>query len=120
MHPDVTLVEALHSRDLPGEAVITAARFSVAERPAQPGIDDLFDDLSQAAFALLDTTWSDPAERPRVERALDHVPGRLPVLDPYALAVLVLYGIFLLRKTERKVTRTFGDEIVVPETTAPT
>jgi hypothetical protein len=75
--------------------------------------DRLADDaglLRETAYALLDAAWSDPAERRRVERALDHMPGRLPVLDPYALAVMVLYGLYLLRKTERKVTRTFGGE----------
>lgn len=131
MPSDSTLLDALRTRDLPVESVIPAARIYVADRLAQPSVDDLSDDLHllstdaaavadrladdagllrEAALALLDGAWADPAERPRVERALDHVPGRLPVIDPYALAVMVLYGLYLMSRTEREVTRTFGGQ----------
>jgi hypothetical protein len=96
-HPVIGDLEADLRRmapDLPGLA---------AEAAADP------DALRQAAAAVFAEAWDDPAERPRVAAALEVHTDRMAVADPYPIAVLIMYGLYLVAgRPEREETHRTG------------
>jgi hypothetical protein len=125
----------LTARGVDTETIHQAARYYLAERTEDLPVDDMKEDLAnasqdpaeveamladlerdpnaieQGALALLSAAWDDPAERERVESAIDHARGKLPVIEVGILAVVVMYGLYLqktggLKTTETVVERT--------------
>lgn len=54
------------------------------------------EDLEQAALVLLSDAWADPAQRDQVRAALTAANQSLPVVEAAVLAVVVMYGMYLL------------------------
>jgi hypothetical protein len=53
-------------------------------------------DIEQGALVLLSDAWADPAQRDRVRAALAAANQSLPVVEAAILAVVVMYGMYLL------------------------
>lgn len=119
-----------------------AVRAYLSERLGHPAIDDLDRDLGrldptlpnltaylagddedmyQAALAVFAEAWDDPAERPRIEAALKVHTDRMTVADPYPVAVLIIYALYLIvGRTEREeVHRTGGTAHTIREKGLP-
>jgi hypothetical protein len=122
MTVESTLDRLLANRS--SEELYHAARAYLSERLGHPAIGDLEadlgrlapdlpelagqaaaddDELYQAAVAVFAEAWDDPAERSRVEAALKVHTDRMTVTDPYPIAVLIMYALYLfVGRTERE------------------
>jgi hypothetical protein len=120
------LDDVLQAKGADSDVLMQAARYYMAERcddlsndemleemVAQAGDENkvrselakLADDpahLEAAALAVLHWAWDDPAERPRVERAIDGAKGKLPVIEVAILAMVTLYGMYLFTTGGKK------------------
>jgi len=54
------------------------------------------DALEQAALIYFEQAWEDDAQKPSIRTALKHAKGTLPVVDTAILAVVVMYGMYLI------------------------
>lgn len=52
--------------------------------------------VEEASFLLLSAAWKDPNERERVERAVDGAKRKLDVITVGILAIVAMYGMYLL------------------------
>jgi hypothetical protein len=81
----------------------------------------------QAAIGFLSDRWEDPGERVRIARAFDGTETKLPVIEAGLIAIVGMYGMFLIATGGRnKVIRTVerGEdgtyrEVVVEEMYSP-
>jgi len=54
------------------------------------------DALEQAALIYFEQAWEDDAQKTSIRMAFKHAKGRLPVIETAILAVVVMYGIYLI------------------------
>jgi hypothetical protein len=54
------------------------------------------DALEQAALVYFEHAWEDSAQKSSIRAAFEHAKGRLPVIDTAILAVVVMYGMYLV------------------------
>jgi hypothetical protein len=116
----------LQEKRADGDVLMQAARYYVAERCDDPSNEQMMDQmvaeaaeadavraelsklsndpvrLELAAKAILNWAWADPLERPRVERALDAAKQKLPVIEVAILAMVALYGMYLIATEGKK------------------
>src|SRR6185436_2844595 len=62
--------------------------------------------LEQAALIYFEQAWEDDAQQASVRAAFKHAKGRLPVVEVAILAVVAMYGMYLIATdgvTEKKV-----------------
>ncbi|MFC7529759.1 hypothetical protein [Actinoplanes sp. GCM10030250] len=124
------LAETLRERGVRRDAVYQAARLYVADRLGYPDprhLAEAFGHLGDDALSLpaeisgdarqlldlarcvLAEAWDDPAERPRVIRALDGASGRLPAADTLMIALTALAGLHLLSRDSHRVEKSEHD-----------
>jgi hypothetical protein len=141
MVPEQSLRDLLEERQLRSETVYQAVRYYLAEHLDDPDPDDLLaqlaivmDDpdhayttlsrdallLENAALLVLSQAWKDPEERERVRRAIDGATGKLPIIDPHLIAIVCLYGLYLVSRggrhektTIRRPDDSFEERLVV-------
>lgn len=111
------LRDFLEEREVRAETTYQAVRYYLAERLRDPDPDDLLAQLStvmdgpedayatlagngllleNAALLVLSQAWDDPSERERIRRAIDGATGKLPIIDPNLIAIICLYGLYLV------------------------
>jgi hypothetical protein len=61
------------------------------------------DVLEQAALAYFEYAWEDDTERPSIRAAFEYAKDRLPVIEITILAIVAMYGMYLL--TTKGVTK---------------
>ena len=54
------------------------------------------DALEQAALIYFEQAWEDDAQKPSIRTAFKHAKDRLPVVETAILAVVVMYGMYLI------------------------
>jgi hypothetical protein len=54
------------------------------------------DALEQAALIHFEHAWEDEAQRPSIRAAFEYAKGRLPVIEMTILAVVAMYGMYLI------------------------
>jgi citrate lyase beta subunit len=54
------------------------------------------DALEQAALVYFEHAWADDTQRPSIRAAFQYAKGRLPVVEMAILAVVVMYGMYLI------------------------
>jgi hypothetical protein len=52
--------------------------------------------VEEASLLLLSAAWEDPNERERVKRAIEGAKRKLPVISTAILAIVAMYGMYLL------------------------
>jgi Asp-tRNA(Asn)/Glu-tRNA(Gln) amidotransferase B subunit len=62
----------------------------------------------QASLALLSSAWDDPREAERIQSIVDDAKGKLPVIETAIVAVVAVYGMYLIvtggaKKTKKTV-----------------
>lgn len=139
-----SLMAFLTERRADTETVQQAARYYLAERTGDLSPEEMRDRLVKAArdvraaedalrtlerdpralenasLALLSCAWADPSEVERVRGAIEEAKGKLPVLEAATLAIVAMYGMYLVvtggvRKREAVVER--GPDGTLRETT---
>lgn len=54
------------------------------------------DALEQAALVYFEQAWQDDVQKPAIRTAFKHAKGRLPVIEMAILAVVAMYGMYLI------------------------
>lgn len=52
--------------------------------------------LEQVALIYFERAWQDNAQQPSIRAAFKHAKGKLPVIETAILAVVVMYGMYLI------------------------
>jgi hypothetical protein len=88
------------TNDLTHKEMVTELRESVS---SEKELDQLLkqlehdpDVLEQAALIYFERAWEDDAQQPSVRAAFKHAKGRLPVVEVAILAVVAMYGMYLI------------------------
>jgi hypothetical protein len=146
-----TFLDFLNERRPEEEKILVALRFYLAEvtddklpRELQEEMENAASDphavgdalaqlkkdrgaQARAAISFLADRWEDPAERLRIARAFDGAATKLPVIEAGLIAIVTMYGIFLMATDgRRKKSRTIESgkdgtyrEVVVEEMYSP-
>ena len=64
--------------------------------------------LEQVALIYFERAWQDNAQQPSIRAAFKHAKGKLPVIETAILAVVVMYGMYLITTngvTESRIKR---------------
>src|SRR6185295_3298708 len=88
------------TNDLTHKEMVTELRESVS---SEEELDQLLkqlehdpDVLEQAALIYFERAWEDDAQQPSVRAAFKHAKSRLPVVEVAILAVVAMYGMYLI------------------------
>lgn len=54
------------------------------------------DALEQTALVYFEHAWEDDAQKPSIRAAFEHAKGKLPVIETAILAVVAMYGMYLI------------------------
>ncbi|SET86436.1 hypothetical protein SAMN04487962_1336 [Marinobacter segnicrescens] len=97
--------------DDPTTTEMREALYTATENPTavDAGLDLLARDpvaLDQASYALLAWAWDQPDEVSRVESAIGAAKQKLPVIEAGLLAMVAMYGMYLVVTGNRKRTTT--------------
>ena len=52
--------------------------------------------LEQAALVYFERAWRDDAQKPSIRAAFKHAKGKLPVVETAILAIVAMYGMYLM------------------------
>jgi hypothetical protein len=131
--PTTSFAEFLNARRIDDEKILVALRYYVAELTDDKLPDELRADVVDqvgdagrvdealrrlsadrpaevaAALAFFSAQWDDPAERERIARAFEGSGTKLPVIEAGLIAMVSMYGMFMIatlgRKSSRRTTR---------------
>lgn len=127
--PEQTLAEYLNEINADGDTVQQAFRYLIAQQTddlpttrMHRQLVDTTDDatalatsltelehssahLEQIALLYLSDAWDDPDERPAIRSALKAATQKLPVIETGIMAVVAMYGMYLLATRGRQHTR---------------
>ena len=122
-----SLADELNARAIDTDGVHQAIRYYLAERlddlPPEDMLERMHDAadkarvdltrdpqlLESAALVVLSAAWADDSEHDRLRAVLTETKGKLPVIEVGIIAVVVMYGMYLLatrgiKKSEKTTT----------------
>ncbi|MFI7672149.1 hypothetical protein [Actinophytocola sp. NPDC049390] len=113
VHQAIRYYLAERLEDLPPEEMLEQMHEAAGEDRVEVAHADLTRDpqlLESAALVVLSGAWADESEHDRLRAVLTETKGKLPVIEVGIIAVVVMYGMYLLatggiKRSEKTTTR---------------